>query len=193
MLASLSQWFASPSTLLFGGVTGLVFGFLLQKGGVTRFSVITGQFLLRDFTMLKIMLTAVVVGAVGVYGMRGLGLDVGLHVKSAALVGNAVGGLIFGAGMALLGYCPGTGIAALGDGSRHAGFGVLGMLVGSAAYAEVHPWVEAHVLGLGALGKETLATITGISPWWFIVALAIVVPLGLMWLERWERSRTRFS
>lgn len=107
------HFFANPSTILMGGVTGFLFGFLLQKGGVTRYNVIVGQFLLKDFTVLKIMLTAVIVGSVGIYGMRALGLDVNLHVKTTALLGNALGGLIFGAGMAVLGYCPGTAVAGL--------------------------------------------------------------------------------
>jgi hypothetical protein len=67
------HFFADANTLLLGGVTGFVFGFLLQKGGVADFRVIVGQFLLKDFTMLKVMLSAVVVGAIGIYGMRQAG------------------------------------------------------------------------------------------------------------------------
>ncbi|MHC5001987.1 MAG: YeeE/YedE thiosulfate transporter family protein, partial [Planctomycetota bacterium] len=109
--------FADPTSLALGAATGLVFGFLLQKGGVTRFQVIVGQFLLKDFTVLKVMLTAIVVGAIGIYGMRAAGMDVPLHVKGTALLANVLGGLIFGVGMAILGYCPGTALAAIGDGS----------------------------------------------------------------------------
>ena len=151
--------------------------------------MIAGQFLLRDFTMTKIMLSAVVVGAVGIYGMRSEGIDVGLHVKNAALVGNALGGVIFGAGMAILGYCPGTGVAALGDGSKHSLPGVLGMLFGVAIYAEVHLGMQSSVLGVAAAGKETLPSATGLSPWWFIAAMVVAVTLGLVKLERWERQQ----
>ena len=62
--------FDPPMLIVYGLVVGLVFGFLLQKGGVTRYQVIVGQFLLKDFTVLKVMLTAIVTGAVGIYGMR---------------------------------------------------------------------------------------------------------------------------
>jgi uncharacterized membrane protein YedE/YeeE len=180
----MSSFFAAPGVLLAGALTGLVFGFLLQKGGVTRYGVILGQLLLVDFAVLKVMLTAIVVGGVGIYGMRAAGLDVPLDVKGAALLGNAIGGAIFGAGMALLGYCPGTGVAALGDGSRHAGFGVLGMLLGAALYAEAHPWAQAHLLGVADLGKATLPSATGLSPWWFLVGLAAVAAAGFAALER---------
>jgi hypothetical protein len=172
------NFFANPTTILMGGVTGFLFGFLLQKGGVTRFSVIVGQFLLKDFTVLKIMLTAIVVGSVGIYGMRALGFDIDLHIKATALLGNALGGLIFGAGMAVLGYCPGTAVAAIGEGSRHAVPGVIGMIVGAGLYAEVYPWVKANILNIGNIGKATLPSMTGWSAWWFILAL-FVLAMGI--------------
>lgn len=185
-----TSFFASPWTLLLGALTGLVFGFLLQKGGITRFSVIVGQFLLKDFTVAKVMGTAIVVGGVGVYGMLQFGWIDGLHVKGATLVANAIGGLIFGAGMAVLGYCPGTAVAALGDGSRDAVPGVLGMLFGAGVYAEAFPWLKANVLGLADLGKATFVTVTGLSPWWLLGLLAVLAVGGFLALERWERGRT---
>lgn len=186
------NFFAEPRILIQGALTGFVFGFLLQKGGVTRFSVILGQFLLKDFTVLKIMLTAILVGGTGIYGMRAMGGDVALHIKNATLVGNVLGGLIFGAGMALLGYCPGTGVAALGDGSRHAIFGVLGMLVGAAVYAEAYPWMKSEVLGMVDMGKATLPTLSGQSPWWFIVGMMIISLGVFVWVERWERKKSKY-
>lgn len=161
--------------LVVGGLlAGFVFGFLLQKGQVANYRVIVGQFLWVDHTVLKIMLTAIVVGAVGVYGMLSLGLIDGLLVKPATLLGNLLGGLIFGVGMVGVGYCPGTGVAALGAGSKHAGAAVLGMLFGAALYTEVFPWVERVLLKPVDLGKVTLADVTHVSPWVFIGALAVI-------------------
>ena len=85
--------------LLLGLLTGFLFGFFLQKGHVSKFPVIVGQFLLRDFTVLKVMLTAIVVGGVGVYALHGMGLA-GLHVKPAQLAAIALGGLVFEIGRA---------------------------------------------------------------------------------------------
>jgi len=189
-----SHFFADPKALLLGALTGFIFGFLLQKGGVTRFQVIAGQFLLKDFTVLKVMLTAIVVGAVGIYGMLLFGwLDPtnDLDIKNATLLGNALGGLIFGIGMALLGYCPGTGIAAIGDGSRHAIFGLIGMIVGAGIYAEVYPWMESKILGIGDYGEITLADAAGISPWWFILALVIIAIIVFVALERGQKGESR--
>lgn len=182
-----TSFFAGPGTLALGALTGLIFGFLLQKAHLTRANVILGQFLLRDFTVLKVMFTAMVVGGVGIYGMLQLGMIEALQVKGTLLLANAVGGVIFGVGMALLGYCPGTGVAALGDGSRDAIPGVLGMLVGAAVYAEMHGWLSATLGAVGDLGEATLVTTTSLSPWWFLVLMAAAALGGFAALERWER------
>ncbi len=183
--------FADPKTLLMGAITGLIFGFLLQKGGVTRFNVILGQFLLKDHTVAKTMGTAIVVGAVGIYAMVATGMISAMHIKPAMMVANIAGGLIFGVGMVVLGYCPGTGVAAIGEGSRHAIPGVAGMIVGAAIYAEAYPWIAANILPMADLGKATFATATGLSPWWFIAGLVIAASLGFFALEKFERGRRR--
>lgn len=188
-----TSFFAGPLDLLLGALTGLVFGFLLVKGGVSRFETIVGQFLLRDFTVVKVMGTAVVVGGLGIYGMHAAGLVENLHVKAAALPGNAIGGALFGIGMATLGYCPGTGVAALGEGARDARWGLVGMLVGAVLYAEVHaPLTSAltSAFGENELGKATLATLTGLSPFAFLVPAGVVAVAVFTWLERRARNAT---
>lgn len=170
--------FANFETLLLGAITGLVFGFLLQKGKVTRYETIVGQFLLKDFTVLKVMLTAMAVGAVGIYGMLQMGMIEGLQIKSAHVVNALAGGAIFGVGMAVLGYCPGTGIAAIGDGAKDAIPGVVGMLVGAAIYAETSGWVSQTLTPIGDLGKVSFADVTGLSPWLF-VGMLVVAALAL--------------
>jgi len=165
--------FANIDVLLLGAITGLVFGFLLQKGKVTRYETIVGQFLLKDFTVLKVMLTAMAVGAVGIYGMLQLGMIEGLHLKAANVVTVLAGGAIFGVGMAVLGFCPGTGVAAIGDGAKDAIPGVAGMLVGAAIYAETSGWVSQTLAPIGDLGKVSFADVTGLSPWVFVGLLAV--------------------
>ena len=78
--------FESLDKLVLGFLTGVIFGFLLQKGRVAKFEVIVGQFLLRDWTVVKTMGTAVVVGAIGVYAL--VAADAAsLHIKPALLGG----------------------------------------------------------------------------------------------------------
>lgn len=132
--------------LLLGLLLGFLFGFLLQKGGVSRYDVIVGQLLLVDFTVLKIMLSAVVVGMTGIYAMKGSGW-IELHPKPGSVGASLVGGLIFGVGFAVLGYCPGTVAAAAGQGSLDAlAGGVAGILVGSGLFASLYPRLEKGIL-----------------------------------------------
>ena len=183
--------FAGAGTLLLGALTGFIFGFLLQKAHVTRFAVIVGQFLFRDFTVLKVMLTAIVVGGVGIYAMLAAGMLApgDLHIKSADILVNAIGGIIFGIGMAILGYCPGTGVGAIGDGARDAIVGLVGMICGAAIYAEVHPALSEHLGTIVSMGKATLPSATEISPWWFIALLVMIATRVFIALEHWEKRR----
>ncbi len=159
--------------LALGLVTGVVFGILLQKGGVAKFRFIVGQFTLRDWTVVKIMGTAVVVGAIGVYALLALDL-VSLHIKPLAWGGIVAGGILFGVGMAVFGYCPGTSVAACGEGRRDAMVGVLGMFFGAGAYILFYSSLRPLIEGFGDAGKVTLPQLTGTSPWLWIGGLAVV-------------------
>lgn len=105
--------------LILGLLFGFCFGFLLQKGRVCDYEIIIRQLLLEDFTVLKVMLAAIVTGMVGVYAMRGAGW-VTLHKKAGSLGTNIPGPLIFGIGFGLLGYCPGTAVGAVAHGALDA-------------------------------------------------------------------------
>lgn len=163
--------FDSPERLLLGLVTGVLFGVLLQKGRVAKFPVIVGQFILKDWTVAKVMGTAVVVGAVGVWALVASG-HAHLHVKPFLLGGVLLGGVCFGVGMAVYGYCPGTGVAACGEGKPDAVAGVVGMLAGALAFVVAFPALQPVIKGLGDLGKLTLPEATGTSPWLWVVGLA---------------------
>ena len=116
--------------LALGLLFGVVFGFLLQKGGVAKYHVLLGVLLLEDFTVIKVMLSAIVVGMLGVFTLHAMGL-VELHIKPTRYAANILGGLLFGVGFALMGYCPGTGAAALGQGNYDA-------IAGSSGYWQGH-------------------------------------------------------
>ena len=172
--------------LALGLLTGFLFGFLLQKGHVTKYRVIVGQFLLRDFTVLKTMLTAVVVGGIGVYTLRAFGLAA-LHIKPAQLAAVSTGGLVFGVGMVLLGYCPGTGVAAAAEGKTDARFGVLGMLLGAMLFAEQFAFLGKNVLTWMDLGPMTLPALFRIPAWVIFAGLTAGAAILFRQIEGWER------
>lgn len=169
--------------LIYGLVTGLLFGFLLQKGRVLRYDKQLGALLLRDMTILKFMLTTVVVAMVGTHLLFDLGL-VKLSVKATILGANILGGLIFGLGWGMLGYCPGTSAGALGEGRLDALWGIGGMLVGAAIYAESFPLMKTTVLTWGNLGKITVPQILGVNHWFVIVPFVFFTFYLLRWFEK---------
>lgn len=173
----------SPEKLILGLATGVVFGFLLQKGRVAKFEVIVGQLLLKDWTVVKVMATAIAVGTVGVYALVSMGMAT-LHIKPAQLGGVLLGGLLFGIGMAVYGYCPGTGVAASGAGHRDALVGVAGMLFGALLYVLGYPSLKPLIEAGASWGKLTLPGATSTSPWPWVIGLVVVLAGLLSLVER---------
>lgn len=157
--------------LLTGMVTGILFGFVMQKAQVIRYEKQVAALRLIDMTIFKFMLTAILVAMVGIYLLLDLGL-VKLSIKSTILGGNIFGGLIFGMGWGVAGYCPATAMGAVGEGRHDAVFPILGMLLGAGLYAECFPLMKATVLTWGNYGKITLPDVMGINHWVIIVILA---------------------
>jgi xanthosine utilization system XapX-like protein len=167
--------------LVLGLVMGIAFGFLLQTGGVTDYNIILAQLLLTDFTVVKVMLSAVLVGMIGVYLMKGRGI-VRLHTKGGSVGSTVVGGLIFGAGFAVLGYCPGTVAGAVGQGSLDALFGgVVGILLGTGIYAAIYPALKRRILGIGTFSSDTIPEMLHVNPWVILLPLAVLI-VALFWV-----------
>ncbi len=170
--------------LLLGLLTGIVFGFLLQKGRVTRYDVIIGQLLLKDFTVVKIMLSAMLTGMVGVHILQSLGLA-RPHIKAGSMGSSVVGGLIFGVGFGILGYCPGTVAGAAGQGFLDALFGgIVGMLIGTGLFAAMYPKLQRGILKKGYFGELTLPNLLKLNQWVVIVIVCVVVVGLLLWIEK---------
>ena len=164
--------------LALGLLFGIVFGFLLQKGGVGKYEVLIGMLLLEDFTVLKVMMSAVVVGMLGIWALHAAGL-VTFHVKPTRYGAATLGGLIFGAGFGLAAYCPGTGAVALGQGNFDAAAVLLGMMAGSYAFAEASGWIAGTIEQWGRRGKLTLPRLLGVRAAWFVPAFAALLVLLL--------------
>ncbi len=173
----------SPKLIVGALIFGLAFGFLLQKGGVGTYHILLGQLLLQDWTVVKIMMTAVVVGMVGIFPLHHFA-KVNLHIKPTRLGPNIIGGLVFGAGFALIGYCPGTGAAALGQGSWDALFGMAGLVAGSWLYAELSGRLKNTVEKWGDLGKRTLPDVLHLPRGATIAIMVVLLTAVLIALER---------
>ncbi len=160
--------------------TGLIFGFLMQRAEVLRYDRQLGALLLEDMTIVKFMLSAVCTGMVGIQALHQMGM-ISLSVKSAVIGTNLIGGVIFGLGWAMLGYCPGTAIGALGEGRVDALAGIAGMVVGAILFAELYPFTKLSIFAWGDMGKITLPSYTGTSPWlWIAGSLLMAVGLAML-------------
>ena len=166
-----------------GLITGILFGFLLQKGRVLRFDKQIGAMLLKDMTIFKFMLSAILVGMVGVTLLTDAGVITASH-KPMNLGAVLLGGALFGGGWAVMGFCPGTSIGALGEGRWHALFAVAGMVAGAALYAELYPFFKSTVLAWQDFGKIGLPATLGVSPWVIIVLFWIGTISLFCWFEK---------
>ena len=172
----------SKARLMKGLGTGIIFGFLLQRGGVTDYNVLVGQLLLEDFTVAKIILTAIVVGMFGVHFLSDRKI-IELNPKSGSLRRTIPGGLIFGVGFALLGYCPGTIAGAIGQGSIDALIpGLLGIITGSFLFAAFYEKFS-DLIEKKKFRVDTLPELFEVSHWQVIIPLSVLMILFLVWLE----------
>lgn len=170
-------------TLMYGLVTGILFGVLMQRARVIRYDKQLGALLLKDMTIVKFMLTAIVVAALLIHLMLDMEL-VKLSVKGTSLGAQLVGGSLFGVGWAMLGYCPGTAWGALGEGRYDALWGILGGWFGAAIYAEAYPTMKETVLGWGDFGKITWGSMLGVNHWIPVVVLAVLCLVLFIFFEK---------
>lgn len=164
---------------LLGICTGIIFGFLLQKARVLRYEKQIGALLFKDMTIFKFMLSAIIVGMFGIMALVDLNL-ITLSHKSMNMGGVILGGALFGIGWAVMGFCPGTSIGAIGEGRWHAIFGVLGMVVGAGLYTEMYPFYKVTVLSWGDFGKIGLPEALAVNHW----VIASVLAVLFIWLFR---------
>jgi hypothetical protein len=169
-------------------VCGLGFGFALERAGFGSARKLTAVFYFYDMAVVKVMFTAIVTAMVGLFALSAVGvLDLAeLYVEPTNYAAQLGGGLLFGAGFIVGGYCPGTAMAALATGRKDGMVFALGMLGGVLAYAELTPeidvWYKAH-----ATPELTLPALTGIGMgWWALafVAFLLFAAWGMGALER---------
>lgn len=171
------------STLINGLITGILFGFLLQKGRVVRYDRQVGALRLKDMTIVKFFFSAILTGMVGVAVLHHFGIARPL-ILPTNLGANIIGGLIFGIGWGIVGYCPGTSLGALGEGRVDAFWGILGMLTGAAIIAEIYPEISSTILTWGKEGSITLPQALGINEWAVIAAFVIGGLSLFVWIEK---------
>lgn len=159
---------------IIGLTTGVIFGFLLQKGRVLRFEKQIGAMLLKDMTILKFMLSSILIGMVGLLFLSDFEIIKFSH-KPMNVGAVVIGGSLFGIGWSIMGFCPGTSIGALGEGRWHAIFAIIGMIIGAALFAELFPFFESTVNAWKDFGKIGIPETIGINHWIIVLILWVAV------------------
>lgn len=163
--------------IIIGLIIGFVFGYTLQRTGITKYPRVMGMLLLKDFKILKFMLTAVTFSLIGFYTLDSLGV-ISLNPKPLDW-GKLSGGLIFGAGMGLLGYCPGTMLSRIGEGKKDAWVGLLGTVLGILFFAVNVKFFKTHFTSKSMSGD--ISELLGINQW-IIVPIAAIIFIAIIYL-----------
>lgn len=180
--------FSTFASLFIALLLGAGFGFCLERAGFGSARKLTAVFYLYDMAVVKVMFTAIVTAMVGLFVLSAMGwMDLSeLYIEPTNLAAQALGGLVFGAGFIVGGYCPGTSIAALATGRKDAMAFALGMLVGVTAFAEFTPGIEDWIKQ-GSLGEMTLPGLTGIGMGWWVLAFVAFLAFAGWGMGRLER------
>ena len=164
---------------------GMVFGLMLNKAGLTKYNKIVNVFRLTDLAVIKFMMTALVVAMAGLYTLKGLGLLTFPNVPATYILGNLVGGLVFGVGMAMAGYCPGTCVSGAGEGKLDYLIpGMLGFLTGAVVYGLTYESVFPKLSAVANLGNVVLPTLWNVNAFLFIVVFTLMALLLFYMIDR---------
>ena len=170
-------------------VFGFLFGAILQYAKLNKYNTISGLAILENFAVAKTIAVAIGFGAILLSIEIGLGFAT-YHVKPLILGGIVFGGLIFGSGMAILGYCPGTLPISLGEGSLDALIGILGGIAGGIVFTIILPSIHG-VLGPD-LGNISLKSLVGENAVLFYLLVFVVasVFIGIsFWIHKKEKAK----
>jgi hypothetical protein len=178
-------------SLALAALLGVGFGFFLEKAGFGSARKLVAVFYLYDMAVVKVMFTAIVTALAGLYLFAAAGaLDLAeLYIEPTNYPAAIIGGLVFGAGFVIGGYCPGTSVAACATGRLDGMAFLSGIFIAAYAYAELFSGFDAW-LARSASPDLTLPALTGIPMGWFVLAF-----IGFLALAAWgmKAAERRFS
>ena len=178
------------ATVISGLLIGAAFWFVLERAGFGNPEKLTAQFRWKDWSVFKVMFTAIVFTAVGLMILEKFQyIDVqNLFVPPAFIGAAALGGVLIGAGFAYGGYCPGTSMVGAMSGRIDAMIFVLGLVVGTALFAWLFPTFEPLTVWGEVKDSLTLPEALQISD--VIVNVVLVVAaVGVFYLGSWMESK----
>ncbi len=154
-------------------ILGILFGLVLQRAGALEYNNILRTLRLIDMRIAKFMFLSVGISTIGVFAMRTMGL-ISLEIINYNVIGTLGGGLIFGVGFAIAGYCPGTCIGAWAEGKKDAAYVVLGGIFGVLGFTLIQGSIGSALISFN-IGEVMLADYIPINT----LALAAIYALAI--------------
>jgi len=181
--------FGRETGLVLGVAIGFAFGFVLERSGFGRASILAAQFYFTDMRVLKVMFTAIVTALLGITVLTGVGvMDLSLvSVPHTYLWPQLAGGLLLGIGFIVSGYCPGTGLVATASGKLDGLFAIFGVMLGSVAFGAGFP-LYADFYHSGDLGVLRLPDLFGLPDAMVAVAVTLMAVGAFVGAEALERK-----
>ena len=173
------DWAGPLSGLVFGGL----FGYILERGGLGNGCRLTGQMRLQDWTVFRVMFTAIIVAAGGLWILQAMEIMPVefVYVPQTYLMAALIGGAFVGFGMAVGGYCPGTSVVGFAAGRIDALLFFFGLIAGTwifaGAYERLAPWLEAGAAPQWLTVPEMLNL-----PGWIVVLALVGVAAAVEWV-----------
>ncbi|MBF0457250.1 MAG: YeeE/YedE family protein [Nitrospirae bacterium] len=176
-----------PASLYGGLIVGFILGVILQKGRLCKFDVISGMFRLQDFTFWRVGTPLLMFGMVLIYFFKDIGA-IELYLPKTVIFAQLFGGVLFGAGLAIAGYCPAIAAGALGEGALDAFVTMAGIVGGSMLYAETYDGSKLdRIVSFIDLGRVTFPEIFLVfNHWFFILAFVFMCALFLVGISMYD-------
>ena len=182
----------SNEGLLLALLIGIGFGWFLERGGLGNARKLAGQFYFTDMTVFKVMFSAIITAALGLFWLEYSGVVslAGIYLPPTFALPMIVGGAVFGLGFVMGGLCPGTSCVAMSSG-RFDGIAVVaGMLAGILVFNELFPILEPLYRST-PMGQITLPQLLGVSTGVMLFLLVAAGLAGFLAAERIEVAANR--
>ena len=187
----INGWIGEEASLVFALFIGIAFGFFLERAGLGSAKKLAAQFYGTDMTVFKMMFTAIITAMIGLFWFNWFGwLDLELiYLTPTFTAPQIIGGVVFGVGFIVGGYCPGTSCVAGATGRLDGWMNVLGMLTGILVFGELYPWLES-LYNATPMGDITFVDYFQI-PAGIMVFILVMIALTGFWAS--EKIETKLA
>jgi uncharacterized membrane protein YedE/YeeE len=179
------DYFSVDFSLVIAFVIGIAFGFVLERGGFGNARILAAQFYFSNMRVLKVMFTAIITAAIGLFYFTWIGwLDLSLvYTTDTFLIPQIIGGVLLGIGFIVGGYCPGTSFVSASTGRIDGMVYILGIFFGIFVFGETLPLFE-NFFNSTPMGRVTLYDYTGLSHG-LVLFLVVLMALGAFAAAEW--------